>query len=136
MSKKVIVLKAAKEARENSYAIFSKFKVGAAILTSTGKVYKGTNIESASYGLSMCAERNALFNAYSDGVRKKDIVAMGLVGRSNGNFYPCGACRQVISELIDKDTPIYIQNLSTSSKVIETTPKELMPKAMGPKDIK
>lgn len=136
MNKKAMAIKAAKEARENSFAVFSKFKIGAAILTKSGKIYKGCNIESASYGLTMCAERNAIFNAYSDGIRKKDIIAMGLVGKTNGTFSPCGACRQIIAELLDKDTPIYICNLSNPKKIIETTPKELLPNAILSKDIK
>lgn len=136
MSNKEIVIKAAKEVRENSYSIFSKFKVGAAILTKDNKIYKGTNIESASYGLSMCAERNALFNAYSAGVRKKDIIAMAIVGKSKTRFSPCGACRQIIAELVDKNTPIYIVNLINPKKITETNSLELLPNCMQSKDIK
>ncbi|AKL97639.1 cytidine deaminase [Endomicrobium proavitum] len=90
------LLNAAKEAAENSYSPYSKFAVGAAVLTKKGKIYKGANIENASYSLTSCAERNALYNAVSDGA--KDIAAVAVWTR-RGETFPCGACRQVILEL-------------------------------------
>lgn len=135
MSDKELVIKAAKEVREHSYAIFSKFKVGAALITKNKKIYKGTNVESASYGLSMCAERNCIFNAYSNGVRKNDIVALAIIGKTKGSFAPCGACLQIMSELLNEDTPIYLVNLDKPKIIKEYTIKKLLPLQIGTKDI-
>ena len=93
------VIEAATLARENSYAPYSKFRVGAALLLKNGEIIRGCNIENASYGLCNCAERTALFTAYAKGYRKDDIVAMSISGDTEGPISPCGACRQVMSEL-------------------------------------
>lgn len=89
--------KKASTAKKNAYSPYSQFNVGAAILLTDGKIITGCNIENASYGLTMCAERTAIFSTISKGYRKGDIVAIAVSASSN-NFSPCGACRQVISE--------------------------------------
>jgi len=90
------LIKQAEKARDFSYAPYSKFSVGAAISTKTGKIYTGCNIENSSFGLSICAERVALFKAVSAGERK--FLKLALVGPGNPQIFPCGACRQVLFE--------------------------------------
>lgn len=124
----------AKEARALSYSPYSKFKVGAAILTKSGEVFVGANIENSSYPLCMCAERNAIYNAMLHGVKKDEIAALALCADTEGPCSPCGACRQVISELLNKGTPIIMANLK--GNVQETTPEELLPFAFSGDDLK
>ena len=95
MSDKELIQKAM-EARENSYSPYSKFKVGAAILTKSGKVYLGTNIENSCY-TSNCAERSAIHSAISNG--EKEFVKIAIIGSGKNILYPCGICRQVLAEL-------------------------------------
>jgi cytidine deaminase len=87
---------AALKARERAVAPYSNFKVGAALLTRSGKIIGGANVESASYGLTCCAERVALFKALTEG--EKDFVAVAIVARAEGGAMPCGACRQLLAE--------------------------------------
>lgn len=121
------LIKEAILARENTYSPYSNFGVGAAILLKDGKVIHGANIENASYGLSNCAERSALFQAYSLGYNKSDIIAMAITGDTRNPISPCGACRQVMNELVSKETPIYLSNLKGAYK--ETTVSSLLPYA-------
>lgn len=100
------LMKEAMKYRENAYVPYSKFKVGAAILTEEGKIYGGCNIENASYGATNCAERTAIFKAVSEGVRK--ISAIAIIGDVNAITYPCGICRQVILEFGDKDVDVIV----------------------------
>src|SRR5258705_5801663 len=88
------LINAAAKAREGAVAPYSQFKVGAALLTKAGEIISGANVESASYGLTCCAERVALFHALTDG--KKNFVAMAVVARCDGGPAPCGACRQLL----------------------------------------
>lgn len=90
------LVEAARAAMRFSHSPYSKFPVGAAVLTDTGRVFTGTNVENASYGLTVCAERVAIFNAVSQGESK--IVAIAIACESRGGCPPCGACRQVIFE--------------------------------------
>src|SRR5437763_3057956 len=90
------LVRAAAQARQRSVAPYSKFKVGAALLTRSGKIIGGANVESASYGLTCCAERVALFKALVSGER--DFVAVAVVARDPGGPMPCGACRQLLAE--------------------------------------
>jgi len=90
------LVKAAAEARRRAVAPYSKFKVGAALLTASGEIITGANVESASYGLTCCAERVALFNALTSG--KKNFIAVAVVARAPGGPMPCGACRQLLAE--------------------------------------
>ena len=116
MDKKTLVEKAI-EARSTAYVPYSKFQVGAAIITSNDQVYLGCNIENASYGLTNCAERTAIFKAVSEG--DNEIKAIAVVADTEGPVSPCGACRQVIAEFATDDTKIYLANLNGDVK--ETT---------------
>ena len=99
------LLQKAKEAMENAYAPYSGFKVGAALLCEDGGVFTGCNVENASYGLTNCAERTALFKAVSEGVRSFTAIAIvgGMGGSCTDYAYPCGACRQALSEFCGAD---------------------------------
>ncbi len=121
------------EARERSYSPYSHFAVGAALLCKDGAVYIGANIENSSYPLCMCAERNALYNAMMDGKTSEDFLALAVVADTEGPCSPCGACRQVISELFPEDKPIYMSNLHGDVK--ETSAKELLPFAFDGSDL-
>ena len=123
------LLDAAQNARENSYSPYSKFKVGAAVLTEDNHIFAGTNIENASYGLTVCAERNAIFAAVGAGKRRFRALALitqklpGLTFNS-----PCGGCRQVMSEFMAPDTPIYIAVLNGTKRVAyKKQLREIMP---------
>ena len=133
MTKEELVLKA-KEARKLSYSPYSRFAVGAAVLTKDGKVFLGANIENSAYPLCMCAERNALYNAYMNGYKKEDLEALALIADTDGPCSPCGACRQVISELLPSKAPIYMANLK--GELQETNILELLPFAFSPEDLK
>ena len=104
------LLKYALEALKNSYSPYSNYKVGAAVLLKNGKIVKGTNIENASYGLTNCAERSALFACYSMGYRHEDIEEIIVCTNNEIPSSPCGACRQVIYELMDKDALVTLIN--------------------------
>ena len=123
------LIEKAKEARKLSYSPYSHFAVGAALLCKDGTVYVGSNVENSSYPLCMCAERNALYSAKMHGVKKEDMVALALSADTDEPCSPCGACRQVISELFPKDAPIYMSNLK--GDVQETTISELLPYAFS-----
>jgi cytidine deaminase len=131
--KKEELIALAKDARNRAYVPYSKFQVGAALLTKDGKVYQGANIENASYPLCMCAERNALYNAMMHGEKKENFVAMAVTGKTAGPISPCGACRQVLSELFPKDAPIYLTNLDNALQ--ETNVLELLPFAFDDSDL-
>lgn len=132
MTKEQLIQKS-KEARELSYSPYSNFKVGAAVLTKDGKVFLGANIENSAYSMCMCAERNAIYHAYMNGYKKEDIAALALCADTEEPCSPCGACRQVISELMLEDAPIYMSNLKGDVK--ETNARELLPFAFSPKDL-
>jgi cytidine deaminase len=97
---------AALEAAENAYAPYSQFYVGAALLFDDGQVVTGCNVENVSYGLTSCAERNALFRAVSERGPGRKIVAIAVSNRNGAPCPPCGACRQVISEFVTRDAVI------------------------------
>jgi cytidine deaminase len=118
-------------AREKAYVPYSKFKVGAAIVTADGKVYHGCNIENAAYSMTNCAERTALFKAYSEGDTKFTMLAV--VADTDRPIPPCGACRQVIYELCDKNMKVVLTNLKGDIK--EITVEELLPGAFTPEDL-
>jgi cytidine deaminase len=115
--------------RRWAYAPYSKYHVGAALLTSSGKIYDGVNVENAAYPTSMCAERTAVFKAVSEGEKKFSAIA---VASSNGGT-PCGACRQVLSEF-GLDTIVLVVN-GEGNIERETTVAELLPGAFGPEDL-
>jgi cytidine deaminase len=101
----------ARQARERGYAPYSKFLVGAAVLTRDGRRFSGCNVENASYGLCNCAERTALFSAMAAGCRPGDFAALAVVADTPHPVSPCGACRQVMAELCDEDMPVLLANL-------------------------
>lgn len=115
------LIEAAVNAREKAYVPYSNFKVGAAVLGKSGKIYTGCNIENASYGLSNCAERTAIFKAISEG--EKELSTIAVVADTPGPVSPCGACRQVMTEFgIDQ---ILLANLKGDQKVVNM--HELLP---------
>ena len=116
---------AAISARHYAYAPYSKFAVGAAVLCEDGKLYDGCNIENASFGLTICAERVALFKAVSEG--NGPLVALALV--TNGGHNPCGACRQVMAEFVpDQNLRILVGDASyPNTPFVETSLRELLP---------
>lgn len=120
------------KAREKAYVPYSHFKVGAALETKDGRVYEGCNVENASYGLTNCAERTAFFAAVADGCRSGDFVKLAVVGQTEDVISPCGACRQVISEL-GADCEIVLANLD--GKMHKTNIQNLLPGAFGAKDL-
>lgn len=119
------VIQAACEARERAYAPYSRYKVGAAILTASGRIFTGVNVENAVYGLTICAERTAVFSAVTAGVH--DFVAIAICTENAGT--PCGACRQVLSEFADK-MPVWMAD--TLGNIRETTLDRLLPDHFGP----
>lgn len=125
------LIEEAKIAMDKAYVPYSKFKVGAALLTEDGKVYHGCNIENAAYSMANCAERTALFKAFSEGERKFTMLAV--VADTERPVAPCGACRQVIAELCPKDIKIVLTNLKGDIK--ELTLEELLPGAFSSEDL-
>jgi cytidine deaminase len=120
------LVKAAAKARLGSVSPYSKFKVGAALLTRKGEVIGGANVESASYGLTCCAERTALFKALTAG--KRDFIAVAVVARCDAGPMPCGACRQLLREYAP-DAKVFVAD-SDDLKAIRTfTVKGLLPSA-------
>lgn len=113
---------AAMTAREQAYAPYSKFLVGAALLTEDGQIVTGCNVENASFGMTICAERNAVFAAVARGHRRFQAIALATVGGAT----PCGACRQVLAEFCD-DLPILIVDIAQPHVVIETSLAVLLP---------
>ncbi len=117
---------AAARARKGSVSPYSRFKVGAALLTKSGEIIGGANVESASYGLTCCAERVALFKALTDG--KKNFVAVAVVARCDGGPMPCGACRQLLAEYAP-DAKVFVADSRAPGKIREFTVRELLPAA-------
>ena len=124
----------AKEARKLSYSPYSNFAVGAALLCKDGKVFVGANVENSSYPLCMCAERNALYNAMMSGYKKEDFQALAIVADTPSPCSPCGACRQVISELFPRGGVIVLANLNGA--YLETNIDTLLPLAFSGEDLK
>lgn len=125
------LIEAAKKAREKAFAPYSKFKVGAAIGTKDGKIYTGCNIENASYGLTICAERVAIFKALSEG--EKEFVNLAVVADTKDLTPPCGACRQIIWEFCG-DIPVAFSNLEGKTETLAMS--ELLPRAFDTKFLK
>lgn len=123
-SKKLVA--AAAKARVGSVSPYSKFKVGAALLAKHGEIIGGANVESASYGLTCCAERIALFKALTDG--KKDFVAIAVVARWKNGPMPCGACRQLLAEYAPA-AKVFIADSDDLKKIRTFTVRKLLPSA-------
>ncbi|MDK2885879.1 MAG: cytidine deaminase [Thermosipho sp. (in: thermotogales)] len=131
MKKKIeeLIQKAFK-AKENAYTPYSNFKVGAALLTKSGKIYTGCNVENASYGLTCCAERVAIFKAVSEGEREFDTLVV--VGDTDEPISPCGACRQVMSEFGDFEVIL----VSKDRKLKKVKVKDLLPYSFEKENLK
>ncbi len=121
---------AAREARERAYAPYSRFFVGAAILADDGRVFTGANVENASYGLSMCAERTAVHHAVAQGMRRLVAVAVSASGETPA--WPCGACRQVLHEF---GPEAIVVTEAPDGRREERTLPQLLPDAFGPDDL-
>jgi cytidine deaminase len=121
----VDLLTLARSAREQAYAPYSNFQVGAALLTRDGRRFSGCNVENASYGLCNCAERTALFSAIAAGCRPGDFAALAVVADTENPVSPCGACRQVMSELCDDAMPVLLANLHGDTQ--QTSVAALLP---------
>lgn len=131
--KKEELIQHAFEAMKNAYAPYSNYHVGACILITDGKIFYGANIENASYGATNCAERSAVFAAYSNGYRRDTIAALAIVTDGGRVGAPCGICRQVLSELLNQDTPIYLSN---GKEEKDTNIAELLPMQFSQEDLK
>ena len=112
-----------------SYAPFSKFRVGAALMAKDGRIFTGCNVENSSFGGTICAERTAFVKAVSEGVKEFERIA---IASSGGEAWPCGICRQVLTELLTLDTPIL---MATREKQETVLVKDLMPAIFGPEDL-
>ena len=120
------LVRAALRARNFAVARYSKFKVGAALLTKTGEIIGGANVENASYGLTCCAERVALFKALTEG--KRNFIAVAVVARCAGGAMPCGACRQLLAEFAPRAT-VFVADSRKPSVIREFSVRELLPGA-------
>ncbi|MDQ3800322.1 MAG: cytidine deaminase [Acidobacteriota bacterium] len=125
------LVEAAREVREKAYTPYSEFRVGAAVRTKGGKIYQGCNIESASYGLTVCAERVAIWKAVSEG--EKEFTSLAVVADTQELTPPCGTCRQIIWEFCG-DVPVTFSNLNGKTETV--TMKELLPRAFDTKFLK
>ncbi|GGF09700.1 cytidine deaminase [Halobacillus andaensis] len=121
----------AKKIREKAYTPYSKFNVGAALLTKDGTLYTGCNIENAAYPVTCCAERVAIFKAISDGHHEFSEIAV--VADTERPVPPCGSCRQVMSEFFDPELNIYLTNLNGALKTVKMS--ELLPFSFSPDDL-
>lgn len=129
--RKQTLIKEATDMLDKAYVPYSKFPVGAALSTKDGQVFTGCNIENASYPLTNCAERTAMFKAVSEGQRSFDYLVV--TGNTEGPISPCGACRQVLVEFCEPDMPVLLTN--KKGKVKETTVSELLPGAFQSGDM-
>ncbi len=124
-----LLFKQAHEAQQSAYAPYSSYCVGAALMTDEGAIFKGANVENASYGLGNCAERSAIYSAVSQG--KRCFKAMVIITRDGG--FPCGACRQVLNEF-NFNFPLYIYNEKGELRA-SLILSEILPKAFGPHNV-
>ncbi|MEO6049884.1 MAG: cytidine deaminase [Pyrinomonadaceae bacterium] len=125
------LIEAATRVRENAYAPYSEFRVGSALETEDGEIIAGSNVESASYGLTVCAERVAVWNAISQGKRK--IKRIAVVADTTALTPPCGVCRQIIWEF-GGDIPVILANLKGTTETVQM--KDLLPRAFDTKFLK
>ena len=123
MSEHDALITAARTAREHAHAPYSNFRVGAAVRSKSGRIFTGCNVENATYGLTLCAERVAIFKAISEGERGFDAIAV--VADTENLTPPCGACRQLIWEFCG-DVPVILSNLKGKTEIIRM--KDLFPK--------
>lgn len=123
------LLRAAAKVSHQAHAPYSKFQVGAALLTQDGEIITGCNVENASYGLTICAERNAIFHAVAQGIRSFHAVAIVASGQQMP--YPCGACRQVLAEFCGPETVVLIAPRAKLATYEQSTLGELLPKTFA-----
>jgi cytidine deaminase len=121
----------ARDSLARSYAPYSKFPVAAAVVDDDGRIFTGVNVENASYGLTMCAERVAIFNAIAAGAKR--LRALALTSKNSASVMPCGACRQVMAEFFDAAAPVYSD--TGADKYKTSTVRKLLPDAFGPDDL-
>jgi cytidine deaminase len=127
------LVEAAKAVREKAYAPYSNFKVGAALRSKSGKIFAGCNVESASYGLTVCAERVAIWKAVSEGEAESEFEAIAVVADTHELTPPCGVCRQIIWEFCG-DVPVIFANLEGKTETVKMS--ELLPRAFDTKFLK
>ena len=127
------VLDEAFEAMKDAYAPYSNYHVGACVKCKDGRTFRGVNIENASYGATNCGERTSIFATYAYGYRKEDIECLAIVSDGDRIAAPCGICRQVLSELLEQDTPIVLSN-GKDTQI--TCIKELLPFQFSSEDLK
>lgn len=125
------LIKAAMEAKEHAYVPYSKFRVGAALLTKEGKIYQGCNIENAGYTPTNCAERTAFFKAVYEGERNFEAIAVN--GDADDYLYPCGVCRQVMAEFCTPDFKVFVSK--KNGEYLEFTLAEIFPGAFTPAEL-
>ena len=125
------LIKAAMEAKEHAYVPYSKFRVGAALLTKEGKIYQGCNIENAGYTPTNCAERTAFFKAVYEGERNFEAIAVN--GDADDYLYPCGVCRQVMAEFCTLDFKVFVSK--KNGEYLEFTLAEIFPGAFTPAEL-
>ena len=128
MKEKLILL------QQNSYSPYSNFAVSAIVIMKDGKEFNGVNVENAAYGSSICAERSAILSAISNGYKKGDFKEINIMTSSNGIGMPCFQCRQVMSELFDKN--VIVRCYSKTGDYEEHTVEELCPYPFGEDDLK
>ncbi len=122
------LLEAARAAIDFAHAPYSRFPVAAAVIDDRGRVFTGVNVENASYGLTMCAERVAVFTAVASGAKR--IAAIAVTAKKMRAITPCGACRQVLAEFCEPTTPVHSDG--GDGRLVTTTAGELLPNAFGP----
>jgi len=127
------LIKAARDVLDNAHVPYSNFHVGAALRMKDGTVITGVNVENASYGLANCAERTALFTARTQGYKKDDIVEVVVTTKQDFIVSPCGACRQVMSELVPADAPVHM--VDANDNVLTLKNKELLPHGFSEEDL-
>lgn len=128
------LIKEAHRAKENSYSPYSKFRVGAAVLTFDNKVYTGCNVENSSYGLTNCAERTALFKAISEGEKPFNFKAIAIASDLEDFCPPCGACRQVMNDLCGGELDVILTSVNLNYQIFKLA--ELMPYSFGDEKLK
>lgn len=121
------LMKHAEKAHENSYSPYSGIRIGAAVIGGSGKIYTGTNVENSSYGAGICAERTAIVKAVSEG--ETEITAVAVTGDIDDYAYPCGICRQVMSEFMKQDAKIACAGINKEMKIFKLS--ELLPSSFG-----
>lgn len=129
-----LLLELCLKGQKNAYTPYSHFNVGAGLILKNGQTFFGANIENAAFGDTICAERSCLLATYSNGFRKNDILAFGIITDTDRVASPCGSCRQVMSELLDLDTPVYLFNRLGECEITST--RKLLPYSFNDEDLK